>query len=274
MSILLATSLAPGGRLEVQQAAVRSWLDHGFDVLSLNAVDEIAALKPDFTGVEFVPAPRTAASFIGKPLVFVNDLLDALAIHGGDVVGIINSDIRLEPIPGLMDALSAAARETLLIGPRLDVDQWDDPNGKADPIGADLFVFPRAMIPLWGATRLCLGQGYWDFWLPLMAICAGKPARKLLPPVGRHLRHATSRNDAFFLFASEFAGLAAETLQDPSYPAAEFRRLFAAAQSKELPALEALAQFIDGLTRQVIRFIDARARSSGVPISMKEKSPT
>lgn len=274
MSILLATSLAPGRRLDVQQAAIGSWLDHGFEVISMNAREEITELQRHFPNVDFQPAPRTAAALIGKPLVFVNDLLNALASRNVPVVGIANSDIRLEPIAGLEARLAVEACDKLLIGPRLDVDRWDDPNGKPDPIGADLFIFPRDMIPLWGATRLCLGQGYWDFWLPLIALAAGTPARKLLPPVGRHLRHATSRDESFFLFSTEFAGIAAEVLQDVTYSAPEFRRLNAAAQSKELRALEDLARFIDGLTRQVIRFIDARARSSGVPMSMKEKSPT
>jgi hypothetical protein len=207
-------------------------------------------------------------------LVFINDMLDMLAATGAPVTGIINSDIRLEAPPGFAARIGDEARETLLIGPRLDVDRWDDPDGKADPIGADLFVFPREMIPLWGPTHLCLGQGYWDFWLPLMALVSGKPVRKLLPPVGRHLRHATNRDESFFLFANEFAAIAAEALSDPAFSVAEHRRLNAAAQSKEMNALEELARFIDGLTRQVIRFIDARAKSSGVPMSMKEKSPT
>lgn len=292
--ISIATSIAPGARLDVQQVAVASWLDQGFSVLSLNAMEEIGNLERHFPGVDFVPASRTAKPFIGKPLVFVNDLLDALGRRSEPIVGIVNSDIRIDARAGLADFIARHSSDGLLFGPRLDVRSWDDPDGRQDPFGFDLFFFPRVMAGIWPPTRFCLGQGYWDFWMPLTAILQNKPARKIVPPVARHIVHETRRNEAFFLFADAFARVVSEYMGDSTFgegfaPDAYVRlreALESTPENQHMRAMEEFARYIDALTRYVIRFIDsnaemiappaadARARSSGVPISMNGKSPT
>lgn len=290
----IATSIAPGGRLDVQKIAIASWLDHGFSVLSLNNEDEIAALDRQFPDVYFLAASRTAKPYIGKPLVFVNDLLDVLARRPDAVVGIVNSDIRFDARSGLADFIARHAIDGLLFGPRLDLQSWDDPNGRQDPFGFDFFFFPRSFIGIWAPTRFCLGQGYWDFWLPLTVILRGLPARKIVPPFARHLVHETRRDEAFFLFADAFASFASEQMRESGYGEGFTPDVYArlrdavevTSDNQRMSAMEDLARHIDALTRYVIRFIDrnaesiappaadARARSSGVPISIKGKSPT
>lgn len=287
--ILVATSIAPGPRLAIQQDAVASWLECGFDVISLNAAEEIALLEPAFPAIEFEPAPRTARPFTGKPLVFVSDMLHVLAARTHRVVGLINSDVRIEPQAELARVLAAQCAESMLIGPRLNVDAWNDPAGVEDPWGFDLFLFERTTIGMWPETRFCLGQGFWDIWLPLMAILRGGAVGKIRPPIVRHIRHETRRDDSFFLFADEFATLISGYMKDGSFGSGIDRRTYAELRARvscgDSTALEPFARHIDELTRHAIRFIDrnaasitppgadAPAKSPGVPMSMKGKSP-
>jgi hypothetical protein len=285
--ILVATSIAPGPRLALQQEAIASWQTCGLDIISLNTRAEIALLQPSFPAVEFVAAPRTAQPFTGKPLIFISDMLHELATRQHGVVGIVNSDVQIAP--GLVSFLAAACTESMLVGPRLNVDAWDDPAGAEDPWGFDLFLFERAMIGVWPESRFCLGQGFWDIWLPLMAILRGRPVRKIRPPIVRHIRHETQRDDSFFLFADEFATSVAGYIKADGFGAELDRRTYIELRGRvsggDTAALEPFARHIDELTRHAIRFIDrsavsitppgaeARSRSPGVPISMKRKSP-
>lgn len=272
--ILLATSIAPTGRLEIQQAALSGWIAQGFDILSVNARDEVALLEPHFPDVVFRNALRTARLITGRSHVFVNDILRVLAESDRPIVGIVNSDVRPEDISDLHGRLGALAADALVCAPRLDVDAWDDRDGKADRFGFDLFVFPSRLIPLWPETRFCLGQGFWDHWLPLQVILAGIAAVKLWPPVIRHVRHAIARDENFFVFADEFAILMTGHAvpadragpEDFGYglPGVRYADLRAAAQSGNMRDLEAFAGFIDELSRHVVRYIDRACASKSL----------
>jgi hypothetical protein len=270
--ILIATSIAPGGRIATQRNAIESWLSAGFDVVSLNAKDEIAALQGDFPNTTFVSVERTAKLLTGRHHVFIDDILHYLAKSGTGTVGIVNSDIVLASLPGLAERIAEQAAHGLLCCPRLDVAQGSDGGRSVDPFGYDLFFFRPETAVLWDRTRLCLGQGYWDHYLPLMAILRGHPTFKVLPPIGRHIAHDINRDDNFFLFADEFAALAsgfmagAHPASDdwtkfgqgfPKHAYAETRQ---AAESGRPEDIEAFARHIDALTRYVIRFIDANCR--------------
>ena len=51
----LVTSLVPGNRIELQYAAVESWENYGFDIVSLNTQEEIDKLAEEFPRITIVP---------------------------------------------------------------------------------------------------------------------------------------------------------------------------------------------------------------------------
>ncbi len=270
--ILIATSIAPGARIAIQQKAIQSWLMAGFEVVSLNAKTEIEALQADFPGIAFVPVERTAKLLTGRHHVFIDDIIYCLKTSGTEVVGIANSDIVLELIPNLTRRLADAASRGLICCPRLDVGGPDETIGSIDSFGYDLIFFRTEITALWGKTRFCLGQGYWDHYLPLMAILRGHPTIKLVPPIGRHVAHDIARDDNFFLFADEFAALVSGFMTGVSpgdfdwtrfghgFPKEAYAELRRNIESGRQQDIESYAHHIDALTRYVIRFIDANSR--------------
>ncbi len=74
---LLATSIAPGN-LENQKKAVQTWLALGFSVFSLNTKKEIELLACLYEEVNFYQVQRDAKEDCGKPIVYIEDILDFL----------------------------------------------------------------------------------------------------------------------------------------------------------------------------------------------------
>ena len=76
--VCLVTSLIPGQRLNIQYEAIQSWLNYGFEIVSLNTQSEIDKLSKNFSNVNFVPQLRDGRIIAGKPVIYVNDILDYL----------------------------------------------------------------------------------------------------------------------------------------------------------------------------------------------------
>jgi hypothetical protein len=253
----IVTSIAPGQRQDIQNAAVESWLDHGFRVLSLNAYEEIEELRSIYQGIEFVPKERTAKSVTGRPVIFISDILDYLRHADGTVFGIVNSDIYLPPHDGLMEQLSQLASGGLAFGPRLEVDRLTSSEGYLDPFGFDYFFFDCQILRLWPEQKFCLGMPFWDLWFPLVPIFAGTPTKKLISPIARHIPHKTQRDESFFMFNNEFAEAVLPQLDIFKGGLAAYRTLVNGADTQK--GLEILAEYLDELTRYVIGYIDEKA---------------
>ncbi len=186
--ITVATSIAPF-RIEEQQKAVQSWLSLGFQVISINCTEEIEQLQEFFPSVRFVPAPRDARRLYSKPLIYLDDVLAALAQTESPVCGIVNSDIRLDADARISDYIRTQTRNAMLYGSRLDVEKPDHVEGRVYDCGFDFFFFDRAVIDRIPKSQFCLGMPWWDYWLPLMAVLTGAEIRELITPFALHCRH-------------------------------------------------------------------------------------
>jgi hypothetical protein len=171
---LLVTSIAPHN-VENQQRAIASWLPLGFAVASLNTPSEIDRLKPLFGGVEFVAVGRDARADCGKPLVYLDDVVAFLAARGSPVCGLINSDIHLRATPEIVRHLLKEAGNSMVLASRTDVNTLDDSAGEVYKFGFDVFLFDRAILGTLPSTEFCLGQPWWDLWLPS---CLIRPPRR------------------------------------------------------------------------------------------------
>ena len=145
-AILIATSLAPGDRIGLQKRAVNSWLENGFQVRSYNDAKEAELIRDEFPDVQFQAVDRTAQAYLGKPLVFVSDILSDLGAGENGICGIVNSDIFFRNSPDLAGFLFEHANDSIVLGARLEVENYDDDEGKPDPFGIDYNFMPSGLI--------------------------------------------------------------------------------------------------------------------------------
>jgi hypothetical protein len=278
LSPLIATSLIPNHRLDVQTQAIRSWLKLGLKVISLNCPDEISQLKTDFPTVEFVPQENTGLEITGKPVMFIAEILNYFSSQSTEIVGIVNSDIKLDTSSTTLEMIKLHSKEAFYFGPRYEVENFETMEGPIDPWGFDYFFFDKSFTSLWPNHQFCMGMPFWDHWFPLMAILHGKKVSRPTLPFGWHIPHETSRDDSFFTFNDQFAALLVDLMNDAkSNPLSnthqkfgvEFRsqdylslrqkvviaEMQSAPDAERLAQMEGLANYFDDLTKYVINFI-------------------
>jgi hypothetical protein len=280
-TLLIATSIAPNDRLSVQKESVLSWLNAGMEVISLNTDEEIEKLAPSFRNVDFIPQIRTGKSFFGKPYIFISEILNHLKTTQHTICGIINSDIALIENSNLSPFLIDQAQGSLVYGPRFQVNSFESNEGSIDPLGFDYFIFDQSLIPDWNETHFCLGLPSWDHWFPLVPILIGRPIKKLISPIARHIPHDIPIDRDVIPFNNEFISqiinrfaLTENNLSNLISPenailfnkfnfVKKYETLVTKIQNSEhasaeikLSHYEKLALFFDEFTRHSIHFLD------------------
>lgn len=172
-----------------QKYCVDSWLRAGFTVYSLNTAAEIERLRPVYLDVHFIEAPRDAAAVVGRPLVFIADMVTALRDRGYDQCGIVNSDLSLAPTPGLMEFLAAEIPGSCVFGHRIDVQRVGDRTGAPYRGGYDFFFLETATFDDKAFAPFVQGIPWWDYGLPLMQAMQGIGLKRLDTPLFHHLLH-------------------------------------------------------------------------------------
>jgi tetratricopeptide (TPR) repeat protein len=189
-TVWLATSLAPG-KYRHQHGAVDSWLAQGFKVLSLNTADEITALEPHFSNVEFAMAERDASAAYGKPYVYFDDVLACLESREGRFGGIINSDIYLVA-DGLKSYIIRHSDSSFLYGCRVDVQSMQHLDGRFFELGYDYFFFDKEILCEYPPDDFCIGLPWWDYWALFIPAVRSITLKKLTTPVAYHVTHPTN----------------------------------------------------------------------------------
>lgn len=180
----IATSIMPR-RIDVQQIAIRSWQQLGFNIVSVNVEAEVAALAPLFEGVTFFPIVKADPE---PPLISINQLLEVLRLQATNLCGIINSDIILSADAEFIKFVwENTESRALLFGPRIDVD--DAFEKRAPGVGYDYFFFRKADLPSSLCGNFTLGATWWDYWFPISLALDGFSLRILLTPVASHPQH-------------------------------------------------------------------------------------
>ena len=270
----LVTSLVPGQRVDIQCEAAQSWREYNFEIVSLNTQSEIDKLAGKVPNVRFLPQPRDGRIIAGKPVIYVNDILDYLRETKHKICGIINSDIFLAPGYQIKERIGTAVNGTLLISPRTDVSNFTAVNGTLDPYGFDAFFFEREMLTLWDQTQFCLGMPFWDHWFSIMPILNKQTVTKFVSSGIQHIPHPVHRDHSFFFFNDHFASRIISYIKNNEvgfgldFDHSPYETLRAAALASETVSIteepktlhfEKLAIFFDNLTKYVIRFIDERS---------------
>lgn len=187
------TSIAPKDissvEVDRQQCAIESWLDAGFEPVSLNCKEECQLLSDRYPKVEFREVPRDARAVMGKPLVYVDDFLSAVLTADEVVSGIVNSDIIFRSKFDLPTEFSRIASGGLVYGCRLDVESSTDKQGRIYDVGFDFFFLDQMLADRYPASGLCMGAPMWDYWMPLICSNFKQPTRFLRNIVAWHVTH-------------------------------------------------------------------------------------
>ena len=186
---VVATSIAPK-EIAKQQAAIATWFDLGFRVLSVNNANEIELLQPYFPQVRFVAAARNAQNHVGKPLIYFDDMLKTLVKFGSAVCGIVNSDIHLRADEHFIRFITQEARNSFVYGSRVNILSPGNIMGESYDCGFDFFFFDKAVAGLYPPTPFAIGATWWDYWAVIVPLLRGYTVKKLTSPLAFHIVHA------------------------------------------------------------------------------------
>ncbi|MBD2552245.1 hypothetical protein H6G51_03040 [Limnothrix sp. FACHB-708] len=200
MDIVVATSIAPKN-IELQKLAIKSWLDLGISVVSLNTNQEIEYLTPFFREIEFLKVEHTGKNMYGKDYVYLNDIMNYLKKYGTDICGLINSDIFLRTTPHFLNLILLECKNSLVFASRWDLNQLTDEHGELFELGFDVFFFDRNLLSYFQTSRFCLGVPWWDYWIPATAVQNHLTIKYAVTPFAYHLKHDTNYDQHIWIRA-------------------------------------------------------------------------
>jgi hypothetical protein len=186
--MIAITSISPGHKnFENQFNAIESWIRAGYKVVSLNSKQEIEKLS-EFKNVEFVETSRTNERLFEKPYVIVSAIIDHLKTRDEDHFLIINSDILINDFMEFTESIKDISERGIIIMNRSDYKENMD-EARRYELGFDGFFINKKWLHIFPQTVLCLGQCFWDYWVPYQAILAGVDIFKLNEPYLFHKSH-------------------------------------------------------------------------------------
>ncbi|HRJ23412.1 MAG TPA: glycosyltransferase [Thauera sp.] len=221
--IEIATSLVPNN-VSGQLPAVRSWQKLGFEVVSINPAEEIPLLDQHYPGVRFISAKRHGKHLVGKPCVFIDDILSYFRTSAADRFGIVNSDVFLFADRDFVDFIGQHSRNALVYGSRVEIPGYGSALGYTYHYGFDYFFFDRILLDAYPASQFMLGIPWWDYWVPFQAVQAGVPIKRLDAYVAFHVSHPVNyRQDDLYRFKEHLLSLAKSPLLNEAIRRVEVR---------------------------------------------------
>ena len=187
----LYTSLPPSIRRPVssrdfghvyQRACIDSWRRAGFRIISINTAEEIEVLRDRGYPVEFAISHQSRPS--------IGDFLKLIQDSGQAIAGIVNADCFLLDLPKALSTVLTKAEDGMALVERLNVDPSTlRPSGELC-YGFDAFFFATdAARKIRMEDELCIGQPWWDYWLPTAFAAAGTKLVSVDVPLLVHLDH-------------------------------------------------------------------------------------
>lgn len=188
--MIAVTSVAPGHKnFDNQLIAVKSWVDNGYKVISLNNPDEIPQLSLFKKHVTFVETIRTNEVMFKKPYVLISAIIDYIKQSGEEHALIVNSDIIINDKLKFTNEIKRISEGGVIVMNRRDFNDTMD-NSKMYELGFDGFFINKKWLNIFPQSVLCLGQCHWDFWVPFVCATFGVKIFKLNEPYLFHKPHA------------------------------------------------------------------------------------
>lgn len=161
-------------------------------VISMNGDGE-GIERGEYPGTTFVSTCDTASGVMRLPYVMLSALIDHARKESIDRVMIINSDNELSDPNGLMDRYIAMSETGLVFANRHD-HNGDLKNPTMYRYGFDVFIIHSRFYDLIPRSMFCLGQTWWDYWIPYRFVRAGIPIHLVKEPLFLHHRHPQQYN--------------------------------------------------------------------------------
>jgi hypothetical protein len=195
--VIVATSISPRD-LPRQADALRTWKAAGFVLHSLNDPSEAPALAAAAAQLDIPVLSTPVAAYFGKPLPPIDAFIGHFRAQTRAYrwFGIVNSDIALVDAPRLRRALGLPA--ALVFGRRGEVERPGHAAGVAFDNGYDFFFLSPEAAGSLPESRFRLGAPWWDYWLPITQLLAGRRVVQVAPPVATHLRHGVAWHPLMF----------------------------------------------------------------------------
>jgi len=167
--MLAITTISPNHKnFDVQKQAIDSWIKAGYKVVSLNASEEIETLIA-FENVEFIETKRTNEVLFKKPYVIVSALIDYFKTTDFETCILINSDIIINSTDQQTEELMKNAEKGVVIINRHDYTENIE-HSRLYKVGFDGFVINKKWVNSFPQSILCLGQCFWDYWVPYVCV--------------------------------------------------------------------------------------------------------
>ena len=204
--ILIATSIAPRN-IPLQQEAINSWIDYGFQVVAINTEPEIDKIKPYFPSVEFYKVTPKVETRGDRVLIGFDDVLTYLKLANTEICGIINSDIFLHPQTDFVSLIHKEAKDAVIFGSRIDTDTPKVREGTSFEKGYDYFFLNNKILNIYPPSSFHIGAPWWDIWAALLPMLAGCSVKKLVTPIAYHVKHEAIWGDEWSHYAAHLAHL-------------------------------------------------------------------
>lgn len=210
-TITLITSISPRNII-AQQDAITTWLENGFQVISINDQSEAGALANAFPQVEFRQPVTTLKQQLGKPYVPIREVL-AIGTSLPGASAIINSDIKFIHRSGMeavLRDLVASSNQHIYVSSRLDItnplEQISSEHAAAGIpaiTNGDQYIFGFDFLLATSSTWVtildsfsrehdhlyALGVPWWDYLLPMRVDSLGIGISCFCPPIISHDWH-------------------------------------------------------------------------------------
>lgn len=171
----------------IQAKAVKSWIDLGMTVYSLNSKSECDNLKYKYTNVTFIETHRVMDKIYGKPLVSINAMIDFCKDQDSEHFCLINSDIELRTDRQTIDRISKTMEKSIVLANRVDYEGGS--NGNKYLLGIDVFFIHRNFLYIYPQSMHCLGMTFWDYEIPFTAAKSGIEVIFLKQDIAFHKAH-------------------------------------------------------------------------------------
>jgi hypothetical protein len=173
-----------------QRECINSWREAGFRVVSVNPGCELNCLRENRLDIEFIPSGSSCER------TKIGDILSAIRNSGEGVAGIINGDCFLMSPGRAIGNMLEAARGSILLLERMDIDPKTMRATGLGYMGFDAFFFDAQFVSkIEGGDDWTIGEPVWDYWFPLVMHAAGAILKTADVPLIAHLNHERRWSD-------------------------------------------------------------------------------
>lgn len=193
-----------------QNLCIKSWLDTGHTIVSINEPDELSSLKEIYPNINFIAANRTTKTANNRPLVYISDAINFGKIQNYKRVALCNADVLITKNLSTPEITESSI--DLFFSNRINIDSTESTTGEVFG-GVDYFNMSLKFCRTLPETLFAFGLPWWDYWLPAFALNNNTWPNKLVTenslPILLHKKHPDAwRTDDFCILGNHFFTLA------------------------------------------------------------------